>query len=101
MKALLTFIAGWCILSCTPSTAPTQSSSPSRLDPSEVFVTRHFPENLNDRTTAAPKEVLINVKTTDRISSNHYSDMVVDSRGDAYIACFEKKEDGRDYYSDH
>ncbi len=97
MKALLTLFAGMCIFSCTPSTAPTQSSSSFPLDPSEIFITRYFPENSNRQTVSAPEEVLAFVKNTDRISSNRYSDMVVDSRGNAYIACFEKKEDGQDY----
>lgn len=41
--------------------------------------------------------ILSALKTTDRISSNHYSEIVKDSLGNSYIACFEKKEDQQDY----
>lgn len=40
---------------------------------------------------------LIKVKSTRRISSNHYSDLVIDNEGNSYIACFFKKEDNQDY----
>lgn len=43
------------------------------------------------------KSILKGVKVTDRISSNHYAELVKDSDGNAYVACFEKKEDAKDY----
>lgn len=43
------------------------------------------------------KAILTALKLTDRISSNHYSELVKDSIGNAYIACFQKKEDRKDY----
>ena len=41
--------------------------------------------------------ILEKVRHTDRISSNHYSSMVVDSSGHVYVSCFYKDpKDGRD-----
>ena len=40
---------------------------------------------------------LIGVKITDHISSNHYAELVKDDEGHTYIACFDKKNDGKDY----
>ncbi len=40
---------------------------------------------------------LINVKSTGRISSNHFSDFVVDKNGNSYISSFSKGEDSQDY----
>ena len=45
-----------------------------------------------------PESVYLkHVHETGRISSNHYSDMVVDSRGNSYIACFSKHASGQDH----
>ncbi len=40
---------------------------------------------------------LKNIKNTIRISSNHYSDFVLDSEGNSYIASFATKKDQKDY----
>lgn len=85
------------ILSCTPTPAPTQTEGQSSLDPSSIFFTKYLPADSSAAKTPNPEQVLVNIKTTKRISSNHYSDLVVDSQGNSYIACFEKKEDGQDY----
>ncbi len=42
---------------------------------------------------------LHHIKNTRRISSNHFSDIVVDDNGNSYIATFEKKIDNQDYIS--
>lgn len=41
--------------------------------------------------------ILKALKVTTRISSNHYSDFALDEEGNAYIACFSKKQDNADY----
>lgn len=38
------------------------------------------------------ENLLINVRSTDRISSNHYSDFVLDKAGNSYIASFQKQQ---------
>lgn len=43
------------------------------------------------------KPYLNHLGNSGRISSNHYSDVVLDSKGNAYIANFSTKEDGLDY----
>jgi hypothetical protein len=44
-----------------------------------------------------PEKFLTHIGNSGRISSNHYSDVVMDSRGCAYVASFFTKPDGRDY----
>ena len=51
---------------------------------------------LGVRKVAAQKATLKNIITTDRISSNHYSDIVLTEDGEAYIACFRKNKEGKD-----
>jgi hypothetical protein len=41
--------------------------------------------------------VLVKLKSTQRISSNHFADVVMDSEGNSYIACFFMKADQNDY----
>lgn len=42
------------------------------------------------------QNLLIQVRSTDRISSNHYADFVVDEAGNTYIASFQKQEGAYD-----
>jgi hypothetical protein len=54
-------------------------------------------QNQDDHDLSLSEVILEKVRHTDRISSNHYSSMVVDSSGHVYISCFYKhEEDGRD-----
>ncbi|MCB0626119.1 MAG: hypothetical protein KDC43_19950 [Saprospiraceae bacterium] len=48
---------------------------------------------------SSDRSVLANVRTTGRISSNRYADLVLDRTGNSYIACFFKAADGRDRIS--
>jgi hypothetical protein len=44
----------------------------------------------------AQQITLRNITSTDRISSNHYSDLVLLEDGSSYIACFQKNKSGKD-----
>jgi len=95
MKYLFVLFLPLFILGCTPSSAPTQNDPPPDFSPSALFTTQKISGSPTQ--VATPSVVLANIKTTGRISSNHYSDFVVDRQGNSYIACFEKKADNQDY----
>ncbi len=94
MKILLLFNIILLLAACNPASRQTEQQA--EQNPLQLFFPQK-PSQTNIVAAADPQTALSFIKTTGRISSNHYADLVVDPEGNSYIACFQKKEDDQDY----